>query len=154
MLEPPHEVTRSSAGWWASQEVLQTITLKEFKECRHGLHPNVEALRDRTVKFYQAVCGALCVQVTRTYVRDQGPRTLAPRKQDPPRRGLHSKRSKLGRCSITSTGPRHVVLATAHATRALTPGRVDIGLAGLHRSLRLQDFPLRSTVVTVQISTT
>ena len=62
MLEPPHEVTRSSAGWWASQEVLQTITLKEFKECRHGLHQNVEALRGRTVKLYQdnqAVCGTL-----------------------------------------------------------------------------------------------
>jgi hypothetical protein len=76
--------------------------------------------------------------VPSTYVRDQGPRTLDTRKQDPPRRGLHSQRSKLGRCAIAPTGPRHVVLAAAYATRALAPGRVDIGLAGLHRSLRLQ----------------
>ncbi len=99
------------------------------------------------------------IQVTSTYFRDQGPRTLAPRKQDPPRHGLHSKRSKLGRCSIAPTGPRHVVLAGAYATRTLAPGRVEIWLAGLHRSLRLQtvqwlqDLPLLSTVVTVQLST-
>jgi hypothetical protein len=62
VLEPPHEATRSSAGWWASQEVLEMIALKELKACRHGLHQNVEALRGRTVKLYQdnqAVCGAL-----------------------------------------------------------------------------------------------
>jgi hypothetical protein len=51
---------------------------------------------------------------------------------------LHSKRSKLGGRSIAPTGSRHVVLAAAHATRALAPGRVDIGFAGLHRSLRVQ----------------
>jgi hypothetical protein len=78
------------------------------------------------------------MKVPSTYVRDQGPRTLAPRKQDPPRRCLHSKRSKLGRCAIAPTGSRHVVLAAVYATRALAPGRVDIGLGGLHRSLRLQ----------------
>jgi hypothetical protein len=54
------------------------------------------------------------------------------------RRGLHSKRSKLCRCVIAPTGHRHVVLAVSHTTRDLAPGRVDIGLAGLHRSLRLQ----------------
>jgi hypothetical protein len=62
VLEPPHEATRSSAGWWASQELLEMIALKELKACRHGLHQNVEALRGRTVKLYQdnqAVCGAL-----------------------------------------------------------------------------------------------
>ncbi len=32
----------------------------------------------------------------------------------------------------------YVVLAAAHAGRVFEPGRVDIGLAGLHRSLRLQ----------------
>jgi hypothetical protein len=78
------------------------------------------------------------IQVPSTYVRDQGPRTLATRKQDPPRRGLHSQRSKLGRCAIAPTGPRHVVLAAAYSTRALAPGRVDFGLTVLHRSLRLQ----------------
>jgi hypothetical protein len=53
VLEPSHEATRSSAGWWASQEVLEMITLKELKACRHDLHQNVEALRGRTVKLYQ-----------------------------------------------------------------------------------------------------
>ena len=53
VLQPPHEATRSSAGWWASQEVLEMIALKELKACRHGLHQNVEALRGRTVKLYQ-----------------------------------------------------------------------------------------------------
>jgi hypothetical protein len=63
VLEPPLEVTRSSSGWWSSQEVLEMIALKELKACRHGLHRNVEALRGRTVKFYQdnqTVCGVLC----------------------------------------------------------------------------------------------
>ena len=62
VLQPPHEDTRSSAGWWSSQEVLEMITLKELKVCRHGLHQNVEALTGRTVKFYQDnmdVVGAL-----------------------------------------------------------------------------------------------
>ena len=62
VLEPPHEATRSSAGWWVSQEVLEMIALKELKACRHGLHQNVETLRGRTVKLYQdnqVVCGAL-----------------------------------------------------------------------------------------------
>ena len=62
VLEPPHEATRSSAGWWASQELLEMIALKELKACRYGLLQNVEALRHRTVKLYQdnmAVVGAL-----------------------------------------------------------------------------------------------
>jgi hypothetical protein len=59
------------------------------------------------------------IQVTSIYVRDQGPRPLVPRKQDLPRRGLHSKRSKLGRCSITPTGLRHMALAAGNATIAL-----------------------------------
>jgi hypothetical protein len=62
VLEPPLEATRSSAAWWASQEVLEMIAVKELKTCRHDLHQNVEALRGRTVKLYQdnqAVCGAL-----------------------------------------------------------------------------------------------
>ena len=42
VLEPPHEATRSSAGWWSSQEVLEMIALKELKACRHGLHQNFE----------------------------------------------------------------------------------------------------------------
>ena len=62
VLEPPHEATRSSAGWWASQEVLEMIALKELKAVRHGLHQNLDAIRGRTVKLYQdnmAVVGAL-----------------------------------------------------------------------------------------------
>jgi hypothetical protein len=62
VLEPSHEATRSSAGWWASQELLEMIALKELKALRHGLHQNVETLRGRTVKLYQdnqTVCGAL-----------------------------------------------------------------------------------------------
>ena len=62
VLEPPHEATRSSAGWWASQELLEMIALKELKACRYDLLQNVEALRHRTVKLYQdnmAVVGAL-----------------------------------------------------------------------------------------------
>jgi hypothetical protein len=37
------------------------IALKELKACRHGLHQNVEALRDRNVKLQDnmAVVGAL-----------------------------------------------------------------------------------------------
>jgi hypothetical protein len=61
VLKPPLEATRSSAGWWASQEVLEKIALKELMTFRHGLHQNVDALRGRTVKLYQdnqAVCGA------------------------------------------------------------------------------------------------
>jgi hypothetical protein len=100
VLEPPNETTRSSAGWWASQEVLEMIALtEELKAYRHGLHQNVEALRGRTVKLYQdnQVVTSLwsaaqnVIQVPSTHGRDQGPRTLAPRKQDPSRRGLHSK---------------------------------------------------------------
>ncbi len=61
VLETPHETTRSSAEWWASQEVLEMIVLKELKACSHGLHQNVETHRDRTVNLYQdnQFCGAL-----------------------------------------------------------------------------------------------
>jgi hypothetical protein len=38
VLEQSHEVTRWSAGWWSSEEVLEMIDLKELKSCRHGLH--------------------------------------------------------------------------------------------------------------------
>ncbi len=37
-----------------------------------------------------------------------------------------------------TTGSRYVVLAPAHAARALAIGRVNIGLTGLHRPLCLQ----------------
>jgi hypothetical protein len=50
VLEPSHEATRSSAGWWVSEEVLEKIALKELKACRHGFHQNVEALRGGTVR--------------------------------------------------------------------------------------------------------
>ena len=53
VLQSPHETTRSSAGWWTSQEVLEMIALKELKACRHSLHQNVEALHGRIVKLYQ-----------------------------------------------------------------------------------------------------
>jgi hypothetical protein len=59
---PESAQTRSSAGWWASPEVLEMIALKELMACRHGLHQNVEVLCDHTVKIYQdnqVVCGAL-----------------------------------------------------------------------------------------------
>ncbi len=62
MLEPPLEATRSSAGRWVSEEVLEMIVFKGIKVCRHGSHQNVEALRGRTVKLYQgnqAVYGTL-----------------------------------------------------------------------------------------------
>ncbi len=42
--------------------MIQVIALKELKSCRHGLHQNVETLRDRTVKLYQdnqVVCRTL-----------------------------------------------------------------------------------------------
>ena len=53
VFQPTHEATRSSAGWWVSQEVMEIITLKELKVCRHGLNQNVETLCGRTVKIYQ-----------------------------------------------------------------------------------------------------
>jgi hypothetical protein len=58
------------------------IALKELKACRHGLHQNVEVLRDHTVKIYQdnqAVCGALRKMSSKfpsTLGRHHGPRTL------------------------------------------------------------------------------
>jgi hypothetical protein len=82
VLEPSHETTRSSAGWWASEELLEMIALKELKTCRHGLHQNVEALRGRTVKLYQdnqTVCGALskmsskCPAALMTEIKDLVP---------------------------------------------------------------------------------
>ncbi len=105
-------------------------------ECRSPVRSHGQPLSGQPGRLWSVAQNV--IQVPSTYVRDQGPRTLATRKQDPPRRGLQSQRSKLGRCVIAPTGPRHVVLAAAYATRALAPGRVDIGLAGLHRSLRLQ----------------
>jgi hypothetical protein len=62
VLESPHEATRSSADWWASQEVSEMIALRELKTVRHGLHQNLDDIRGRTVKLYQdnmAVVGAL-----------------------------------------------------------------------------------------------
>jgi hypothetical protein len=53
VLELPLETTRSSAGWWVSQEVLEMIDLKELKVCHHDFHQNVETLLGRTVKLYQ-----------------------------------------------------------------------------------------------------
>ena len=79
------------------------IALKELKDCRHGLHQNVEALRGCTVKLYQdnmTVVGAL--------------------------RKMSSK------CPELSEGSRHVVLAVVHPTRALVPGRGDPGHTGVH----------------------
>ncbi len=43
---------QSSAGWWASQEVLEMIPLKELKAVRHGLYQNLDDIRGRTVKLY------------------------------------------------------------------------------------------------------
>jgi hypothetical protein len=64
--------------------------------------------------------------------------TKTSRTQDPPRSGLHSERSKFSGCSIASTGSRYVVLPPAHAARTLTFGRVNIGIASLHRPLCLK----------------
>ena len=105
-------------------------------ECRSPARPYGQPLPGQPGRLWSVAQNV--IQVPSTHGRDQGPRTLTPRKQDPSRRGLHSKRSKLGRCAIAPTGPRHVVLAAARAARAFGPGRVDIGLAGLHRSLHLQ----------------
>jgi hypothetical protein len=43
-------------------------------------------------------------------------------------------------------GPRYVVLAEAHKTRALALGRVDVGFTGLHRPLRLEAERSRSKI--------
>jgi hypothetical protein len=96
VLEPPHEATRSRAGWWVSQEVLEMMVLKELKACRHGLHQNVEAsvrsygqaLPGQPVRLWSVTQNV--IQMPSTHDRDQGPRTLSPRQQDPSRRGLHS----------------------------------------------------------------
>jgi hypothetical protein len=112
------------------------MSTRPASECRSPARPHGQALPgqlDRLCSVAQNV-----IQMPSTHDRDQGPRTLAPRKQDPSRRGLHSVRGKLGRCAIAPTGSRHVDLAAAHATRALALGRVDIGLASLHRPLCLQ----------------
>ncbi len=97
VLQSPHEATRSSAGWWASEEVLEMIGLKELKACRHGLHQNVEALHGRTVKLYQSgqygrgwSSPQDVIQVSRTHDRNQGSCTLTARTQDSPGGGLHS----------------------------------------------------------------
>jgi hypothetical protein len=45
VFESPHEATRSSVGWWVSQEVLEIIALKELKTCHYDLHQNVGNLR-------------------------------------------------------------------------------------------------------------
>ncbi len=112
------------------------IALEQLKAF-HGLHQNVEALRGRTFKLYQenmAVVGAL------RKMSSKCPSLMARSRTSYLGRGLlHSQQSKFGGCSIAPTGPRHVVLAAAHATRALSLGRVDVGLAGLHRPLRLAE---------------
>jgi hypothetical protein len=112
VLEPPLEATRSSAGWWASQEVLEMIALKELKACLYGLHQNVEALRGRTVKLYQdnqTVCGALRKTSSKCPALMSEIKDLVPWLHENKIRldviYLHSKRSKLGRCAITPTGP-------------------------------------------------
>jgi hypothetical protein len=112
---------------------------------RHGLHQNVDALRGRTVKLYQdnqAVCGALRKMSSKYPALMSEIKDLVPWLHENKIRldvvYIRTKRSKLGRCAIAPTGLRHVVLAAAYATRALAPGRVEIGLAGLHRSLRLR----------------
>jgi hypothetical protein len=112
------------------------MSARTASECRSPPRPHGKALPGQPDRLWSAVQNV--IQVSSSHDRDQGTRTLAPRKQDSPRRGLHSERSKLGGCTIAPTGPRHVVLPTAYAARAPALGRVDIGLASLHRSLRLQ----------------
>jgi hypothetical protein len=113
------------------------VPTRSASECRSPARPHGQTLPGQPGRLWSAAQNV--IQVPSTHDRDQGPRTLVPRKQDPSRRGLHSKRSKLGRCSIAPTGPRHVCGPCSRPrTRALALGRVDIGLASLHRSLRLQ----------------
>jgi hypothetical protein len=174
MLEPPHEATRSSAGWWASKEVLEMIkacrhglhqNVEELKACRHGLHQNVEALRGRAVKLYQ---GNQAPSVERCAKCHPNAQHSWPRSRTSYLAWIHENKIRLDvvyirseanfvRCAIAPTGSRHVVLAAAHAARALALGRVDIGLASLpslaSRVQWLQDSPLRFTVVTAQPST-
>jgi hypothetical protein len=104
------------------------------------LTPECEALRGRTVKLYQdnqTVCGALRKMSSKC--RDQGP--LVPWLHDNKIRldvvYIRSEANLADARAIAPTGPRHVVLAATHATRALALGRVDIGLAGLHVAPRL-----------------
>jgi hypothetical protein len=133
------------------------IALKQLKAF-HGLHQNVEALRGRTFKLYQenmAVVGAL------RKMSSKCPALMARSRTSYLGRGLlHSQQSKFGGCSIAPTGPRHVVLAAAHATRALSLtwssrrwARRSAQTPALGRVLWLQDSPLRSTAVRVQLST-
>ncbi len=84
----------------------------------HDLLQNVESLRGHTVKLYQD---------NQTDCLWSAPQNVI-------------QVTKLGGCVIATTGPRHVVLATAHTTRALTPGRIDIGLSGLQITVCIQRF--------------
>ncbi len=84
--------------------------------------------------------------MSRTHGRNEGSRTLAARTQDSPGGGLHSQRSKFGRCSIPSEGARHVVLTVVHSTRVLLPGRGDPGHAGVHEPFCLQTEHSRSKI--------
>ncbi len=113
------------------------MSTRSASECRSPARSHGQALPGQPDRLWSAEQNVIQVSSS-THDRDQGPRTLVPRKQDPSRRGLHSERSKLDRCVIASTGSRHVVLPATHGARVLPLGRVDIGLASLHRSLRLQ----------------
>ncbi len=160
MLEPPHEATRSSAGWWVSQEVLEMIALKELKAARHGLHQNLDAIRGRTVKLYQdnmAVVGAL------RKMSSKCPALMAEIKELVPWLLEHKVRldvfyiwRMLHRASGASicgpcTCPRSknsCAWSSQHWARKSAQTLLPAGRARL-----LQDLPHRCTVVTVQRST-
>jgi hypothetical protein len=100
------------------------------------------------------------LQVPSTHARDQGPRTLVPRKQDPPRRGLHSQRSKFADAPSHQRGPDMWSLqqptqqessCTWSSRRWARWSAQTPSLTG--RAQWLQDSPLRSTVDTVQLLT-
>ena len=91
------------------------MSVRPASECRSPARSPGQALPGQPDRLWSAAQNV--IQLPSTHDRDQG---------------------KLGRCVIAPTGSRHVVLAATHTARDLQLGRVDIGLASLHRSLRLQ----------------
>ena len=72
-----------------SAQGTQGVSPRLASECRGPARPHGQALPGQPVRLWSAAQNV--IQVPITHGRDQGPCTLPPRKQDPSRRGLHSK---------------------------------------------------------------
>jgi hypothetical protein len=72
-----------------SAQGAQDVSTRLVSECRGPAQSHGQALPGQPGRLWCVPQNVL--QMTSTDGRDQGPRTLAPRKQDPPRCGLHSK---------------------------------------------------------------